>query len=45
MIEVLVTEARGALFAVFTGAGDELMEAFQALTWIRTSNTNVDGLV
>jgi len=25
--------------------GDVLMEAFRALTWIRTSNTNVDGLV
>src|SRR5258705_7311853 len=28
LIDVLVTEARGALFAVFSGAGDELMEAF-----------------
>jgi hypothetical protein len=28
LIEVLVAEARGALFAVFSGEGDELMEAF-----------------
>lgn len=28
LIDVLVTEARAALFAVFRGAGDELMEAF-----------------
>ena len=28
LIDILVTEARGALFAVFSAAGDELMEAF-----------------
>lgn len=28
LIDVLVSEAREALFAVFSGAGDELMEAF-----------------